>query len=68
LGMAVYLRRPYGRLSGNVSGLSVRDKIVVCLWIPIIRVWGDLAKMVGYPIGLPRGVRLRERTQTYLGN
>ena len=66
LGVAVYLHRPYWRLGRMVSGLSLRDKIAACLWVPLIRVWGDLAKMVGYPIGLPRGFRLRARTQTYL--
>ncbi len=66
LGMAVYLRRPYWRLGRMISGLSPRDKISACLWVPLIRVWGDLAKMLGYPMGLPRGFRLRARTQAYL--
>jgi glycosyltransferase involved in cell wall biosynthesis len=66
LGMAVYLRRPYGRLGRMVSGLSRRDKISAYLWVPLIRVWGDLAKMVGYPMGLPRGFRQRARTQAYI--
>ena len=66
LGMVVYLRRPYSRLSKAVSTLSCGDKVLACLWVPIIRVCGDLAKMVGYPIGLPRGFRQRGRTQAYL--
>jgi cellulose synthase/poly-beta-1,6-N-acetylglucosamine synthase-like glycosyltransferase len=68
LGMAVYLRRPYLRLSRMVSNLSLREKIVVSLWVPVIRIWGDSAKMVGYPMGLPRGFRLRQRTRAYLGH
>jgi len=67
LGMAVYLWRPYVRLRRMVAGLPLRDKVVACLWVPLIRVWGDLAKMVGYPIGLPRGFKLRSRTRAYLG-
>lgn len=67
LGMAVYLRRTYVRLRRMVAGLSLRDKIIADLWVPVIRVWGDLAKMVGYPIGLPRGFKLRSQTRAYLG-
>lgn len=66
LGMAVYLRRPYWRLRRMVAGLPLRDKIAAYLWVPVIRIWGDLAKMVGYPIGLPRGFKLRARTRAYL--
>jgi len=66
LGMAAYLRHPYSRLGRMVAGLSFRDKVVAHLWVPVIRVWGDLAKMVGYPIGLPRGFKQRARTRTYL--
>lgn len=42
-----YIRRPLQRLmrSGKFS-------IEALLWIPIIRVTGDLAKMVGYPVGV----------------
>lgn len=67
LGLAVYLRRPYERLSRMVAGLSLRDKVIAGLWVPVIRVWGDLAKIVGYPIGLPRGFKLRSQTRAYLG-
>jgi len=67
LGMAVYLRRPYVRLRQMAAGLPLRDKIIASLWVPVIRVWGDLAKMIGYPVGLPRGFRLRSRTRAYLG-
>ena len=66
LGLAVYLRRPYERLAGMVSGLTPRERLKAALWVPVIRVWGDLAKMVGYPIGLPRGIRQRGRTRAYL--
>jgi hypothetical protein len=28
------------------------DRLKAALWVPIIRVTGDLAKMIGYPVGL----------------
>ncbi len=42
-----YIRRPLQRLmrSGKFS-------IEALLWIPVIRVTGDLAKMIGYPVGV----------------
>jgi cellulose synthase/poly-beta-1,6-N-acetylglucosamine synthase-like glycosyltransferase len=67
LGLAVYLRRPYRRLVQQWCGLSPAQKLAAMLWVPVIRVWGDLAKMVGYPQGLPRGFRNKARTWTYVG-
>jgi len=52
LGAAAYLWTPYRRLRPLLRDLSVRDKIKAVLWVPIIRIWGDVAKMVGYPVGL----------------
>jgi glycosyltransferase involved in cell wall biosynthesis len=52
LGAAVYLWTPYRRLRPLIRDLSVLDKIKAIIWVPVIRVWGDLAKMVGYPVGL----------------
>lgn len=57
LGGAVYLRGAYHRLPavwGYYRGArppSRRDRLAAWLLIPIIRVVGDLAKMVGYPAG-----------------
>jgi hypothetical protein len=28
------------------------DRIKAILWVPIIRVTGDIAKMIGYPVGV----------------
>ena len=66
LGLAVYLRQPYSRLSKTLPTLSWKDRLAACLWVPVIRVWGDLAKMAGYPLGLPRGFRQHQRTRAYL--
>lgn len=57
IGGAVYLRAPYRRLPtvwGWYRGErppTWRDRLVALLWIPVIRVVGDVAKMVGYPAG-----------------
>ncbi|HYN90135.1 MAG TPA: glycosyltransferase [Ardenticatenaceae bacterium] len=48
--------------------LPWRYKLAAALLIPLIRVTGDLAKMVGFPQGLPEGFANRERTRAYLGN
>ena len=56
---ALHLKRPYERLQPWLRGLSISQKIEVMAWVPIIRFVGDLAKMVGYPIGVLW--RLRQR-------
>ncbi|MFC1960338.1 glycosyltransferase [Chloroflexota bacterium] len=55
-GAFAYLRRPYQRLSTvwtwyRGPAPSWRDRLAVWAWLPVIRVVGDLAKMVGYPAG-----------------
>lgn len=43
---------PWRRLRGLWEGYGPLDRLKAALWVPIIRVVGDLAKMVGYPVGL----------------
>ena len=43
---------PYRRLFAQWGDLPPVGKLQAALWVPIIRVMGDLAKMAGYPIGL----------------
>jgi glycosyltransferase involved in cell wall biosynthesis len=52
LAAALYLWSPYRRLLPMLGGLSVQNNIKAVLWVPIIRLWGDVAKMVGYPVGV----------------
>jgi glycosyltransferase involved in cell wall biosynthesis len=47
-GVAVYLRAPLRRLWRHTGGTPPAAMIA---WLPVIRLIGDLAKMVGYPIG-----------------
>jgi glycosyltransferase involved in cell wall biosynthesis len=51
-GAAAYLWTPYRRLWPLLRDLSLADKVKAVLWVPIIRAWGDVAKMLGYPAGV----------------
>jgi glycosyltransferase involved in cell wall biosynthesis len=69
LGAAGYLWSPYKRLWPLLGSLSPSTslrtgpigRLEALLWVPIIRLVGDLAKMAGYPIGLIW--RWKHRTQ-----
>lgn len=52
VGGIVYCRRPWQRLHKIGSALSPVEWILAALLVPLIRVVGDVAKMVGYPVGL----------------
>ncbi len=52
VGAAFYLRAPYRRLIPWLSGLEPQEKAEAALWVPLIRLVGDLAKMAGYPVGV----------------
>ncbi len=43
---------PYRRLLNQWKVLSARGRLTAALWVPVIRVTGDIAKMIGYPIGV----------------
>jgi len=51
LGAAAYTATPYLRLGASLAGYSWPDRIKAVLLVPAIRVVGDCAKMVGYPVG-----------------
>lgn len=52
IGGAIMFWTPYKRLWPMIKGYSFADKIKAVLWVPIIRVTGDMAKMIGYPVGV----------------
>lgn len=56
LGMAAYTRRPYQRLYPQTHSLPLPKRLATLALVPIIRIVGDCAKMVGYPVGLWRRV------------
>jgi glycosyltransferase involved in cell wall biosynthesis len=52
LGAAAYTRTPYRRLIGAWGKLTAREKVKAAALVPVIRVVGDVAKMIGYPAGV----------------
>lgn len=52
LGFMGMMRTPWRRLRPWLKGLSPRERFIACLWMPILRIAGDLAKMAGYPVGI----------------
>jgi hypothetical protein len=58
-GGAAMLRKPYRRLRRQWGALSHAERARAILWVPVIRVGGDVAKMAGYPVGT--AWRLRNR-------
>jgi cellulose synthase/poly-beta-1,6-N-acetylglucosamine synthase-like glycosyltransferase len=52
LGAAVLFWTPYKRLVPALQSLSTVDRLQAVLWVPVVRVAGDLAKMLGYPVGI----------------
>ncbi len=62
-GAVGYLRRPLLRLS--VSASSAGDFMRCAPLLPVVRIVGDVAKMVGYPVGLwwrySRGLQSHDR-------
>jgi glycosyltransferase involved in cell wall biosynthesis len=54
-GAAYYLYQPYRRLPTALKSLPKRTfggTLYAILLVPVIRVLGDVAKMIGYPVGL----------------
>jgi glycosyltransferase involved in cell wall biosynthesis len=52
VGAIVYLKRPYQRLTRLWKNLNSIERIKTIGWTPVIRLVGDIAKMIGYPIGV----------------
>jgi glycosyltransferase involved in cell wall biosynthesis len=51
-GIAGYTATPYRRLWPLLTDYGVLDRLRAMLLVPVIRVAGDVAKMLGYPSGL----------------
>lgn len=52
LGAVDYVRRPYQRLLPLLHRRPWRERCAAFAFVPLIRVTGDCAKMIGYPVGL----------------
>ncbi len=51
-GLAAYTSTPYRRLWSMLAPYGFIDRIKAVFLVPVIRVAGDLAKMIGYPVGV----------------
>ena len=51
-GLAAYTATPYRRLWPMLAPYGFFQRIKGVLLVPVIRVVGDLAKMIGYPVGV----------------
>lgn len=51
-GAAAYTRRPYTRLAPQLRGLPTLETMYALALVPVIRAVGDVAKMLGYPVGV----------------
>lgn len=58
-GAAVYTWTPYRRLWPRLREMTPGDKLKAMALVPIIRVVGDVAKMIGYPVGVAWRIRQR---------
>ena len=62
MGALVYLYLPYRRLPSilrNSERPPLREWLCICLLIPVLRLAGDAAKMLGYPAGWRWRIRQR---------
>lgn len=50
-GAAAYLYQPYRRLFKQMAHLSSGQRAAAVLWPPVVLVTGDVAKLIGYPVG-----------------
>jgi glycosyltransferase involved in cell wall biosynthesis len=62
-GAAVYTARPYHRLWPMLESYGPLERLGALLLVPLIRVVGDAAKMIGYPVGLVWRYRNRHRPE-----
>jgi glycosyltransferase involved in cell wall biosynthesis len=51
LGFVGMFLTPYRRLLVVGQSLNQGEKLQAAAWVPVIRITGDIAKMVGYPVG-----------------
>ena len=52
IGGAAMFGKAWRRLARMWGDLTFAHKIQAALWVPVIRISGDIAKMIGYPAGV----------------
>ncbi|HEY64710.1 MAG TPA: glycosyltransferase [Caldilineae bacterium] len=65
LGGLIYCRRPWQRLTHYWRDLTPWQRLQAIALVPIIRLVGDVAKMIGYPVGLAWRFRHRHRPELH---
>ncbi|MBA3944283.1 MAG: glycosyltransferase [Herpetosiphonaceae bacterium] len=61
--IAIYLHKPVRRAWLRTQTFTLPDRALVLLLLPVIRLLGDVAKLLGYPVGLWRRVRWQSEEQ-----
>ncbi len=64
-GAAAYTATPYRRLWSALAPYGLPDRFKALIWVPVIRLVGDVAKMAGYPTGLVWRWRNRRRPEIH---
>ncbi len=64
-GAAAYTARPYRRLWPSLASCGLNERLLALLLVPLIRVVGDAAKMIGYPLGVVWRWRNRHRPEIH---
>jgi glycosyltransferase involved in cell wall biosynthesis len=64
-GLAIYTATPYRRLGPMLAPYGFFDRIKAVFLVPVIRIVGDLAKMIGYPVGVAWRIRNRHRPELH---
>ena len=64
-GLAVYTSTPYRRLWPMLAPFGVVQRVQAIMLVPVIRVVGDVAKMIGYPVGVVWRLRNRHRPEVH---
>lgn len=65
VGLVLYCRRPLQRVVQLGHSLTFFQRMLAVALVPAIRVVGDVAKMVGYPVGLWWRYRNRDRDEIH---
>jgi glycosyltransferase involved in cell wall biosynthesis len=64
-GAVAYTATPYRRLASMLAPYGSLDRLKAALLVPIIRLVGDVAKMIGYPVGLAWRWKNRRRPEIH---
>ena len=64
-GVILYCWRPWQRIDQLGQALTAKQRFQAKALVPVIRAVGDIAKMIGYPVGLWWRYRNRKRSELH---